>query len=132
MKAYSVSSKERLPVSLTLLAIHTATSANSSRLLSLRGSRSQDLTTRPLRAPQNPIFLQQPGARDENLRSPRQAEGVNDGSPRERREEAAGEESKRGVLDDGPEVEPLRGNRGMLQLRSIRVLKLGLGTKGTE
>jgi hypothetical protein len=45
---------------LTLLAIHTATSAKSSRLLSLRGSRSQDLTVRPL-APQNTNFLTQPG-----------------------------------------------------------------------
>jgi hypothetical protein len=43
-----------------LLAIHTATSAKNSRLLSLKGSRSQDLTVRPL-APQNPNFLTQPG-----------------------------------------------------------------------
>jgi hypothetical protein len=40
-------------------------------------------------------------------------EGVNDESPRECREEASSEEGKRGVLDDGPEVEPLRGNHEM-------------------
>ena len=101
-------------MSLTLLAIHTATSENSSRLLSLRGSRSQDLTTRPLRVPQYPISLQQPGQgmRNSEPSSPIE-EGVNVGKPRERREEASGEEGKCGVLDNGPEVEPLRGNHGM-------------------
>lgn len=52
------------------------------------------------------------GARGENHRAPRQ-KGVNDGSPREGREEAAGEEGKGSVLDYGPEVQPLRGNHGM-------------------
>ena len=42
----------------------------------------------------------------------RKKKSENGGSPRERGEEAAGEERERGVLDDGAEVEPLRGDHG--------------------
>jgi hypothetical protein len=55
------------------------------------------------------------------------------GIPRERGEEAAGEELERRVL----EIEPLRGNHGKLQLRSSSVGNLGwrvveLGNGGQE
>lgn len=50
--------------------------------------------------------------------------------PRKRGEEACIEERERGVLDDGPEVEPLRGNRRRWQ---VRLSSVGVSeTEGDE